>query len=53
MKNVRPSTVAGYFYPADPVKLSKDISIMLDRNKPKHHFKKIIRYGLEHKSFIY
>ena len=53
MKNVRPATVAGYFYPADPVKLSKDISLMLDRNKPKHHFKKIFGIVSPHAGYVY
>ncbi len=53
MKNVRPATVAGYFYPADPVKLSKDISLMLERNKPKHRFKKIFGIVSPHAGYVY
>ncbi|RKY93323.1 MAG: AmmeMemoRadiSam system protein B, partial [Ignavibacteriae bacterium] len=30
MRNIRPAQVAGYFYPADPAKLSKEINLMLD-----------------------
>ena len=53
MKNVRPAQVAGYFYPADPVKLRKDISLMLDRNKQKHKFKKIFGIVSPHAGYVY
>jgi AmmeMemoRadiSam system protein B len=53
MKNIRPATVAGYFYPADPIKLNRDISLMLDRNKPKHQFKKIFGIVSPHAGYVY
>ena len=53
MKNVRPAQVAGYFYPADPVKLSEDISLMLGKNKPKHQFKKIFGIVSPHAGYVY
>jgi AmmeMemoRadiSam system protein B len=53
MKNLRPATVAGYFYPADPVKLSKDISLMLEKNKSKDQFNKIFGIVSPHAGYIY
>ncbi len=53
MKNVRPAQVAGYFYPADPVKLSKDISTLMERNKPKQNFNKIFGIVSPHAGYIY
>ena len=53
MKNIRPAAVAGYFYPADPVKLGRDIALMLDRNKPKYQIKKIFGIVSPHAGYIY
>jgi AmmeMemoRadiSam system protein B len=53
MKNSRPATVAGYFYPADPERLSKDISLMLERNKSQNQFKRIFGIVSPHAGYIY
>jgi AmmeMemoRadiSam system protein B len=53
MKNVRPAQVAGYFYSADPERLSKDISLMLDKNKPEQEFKKIFGIVSPHAGYVY
>ncbi|MBT8380612.1 MAG: AmmeMemoRadiSam system protein B [Ignavibacteria bacterium] len=53
MKNVRPAQVAGYFYPADPEKLSMDISLLLDKNKSEHHVKKVFGIVSPHAGYVY
>jgi len=53
MNYVRPAQVAGYFYPANPDKLKKDISLMLDVTKPKEKFEKIFGIVAPHAGYVY
>jgi len=53
MNYVRTAQVAGYFYPANPDKLKKDISLMLDATKPKEKFEKIFGIVAPHAGYVY
>jgi len=53
MNYVRPAQVAGYFYPASPDKLKKDISLMLDVTKPKEKFENIFGIVAPHAGYVY
>lgn len=53
MQNIRPSQVAGHFYSADPVKLNKEISSMLESAKPKHSINKIFGIVSPHAGYVY
>lgn len=53
MSYVRPAQVAGYFYPANPEKLKKDISLMLDVTKPKEKVDKIFGIVAPHAGYVY
>ncbi|MCX8104962.1 MAG: AmmeMemoRadiSam system protein B [Ignavibacterium album] len=50
---IRQAHVAGYFYPADPVKLKNDIQRMLDRAKTEKTFNKIVGIVSPHAGYIY
>lgn len=53
MKQVRHAQVAGYFYPADPQKLEKEISLLLDIAKPQKTYKKIFGIVAPHAGYLY
>lgn len=53
MNYVRPAQVAGYFYPANPEKLKKDISLLLDITKPKDKIENIFGIVSPHAGYIY
>jgi AmmeMemoRadiSam system protein B len=53
MRNIRSAQVAGYFYPADPLKLTEDISVLLDRNKSQHRFENIFGIVSPHAGYVY
>jgi len=53
MNYIRPAQVAGYFYPANPEKLKKDIGLLLDVTKPKERFEKIFGIVSPHAGYIY
>ena len=53
MNYVRPAQVAGYFYPAEPEKLKKDISQLLEVVKPKEQIDKIFGLVSPHAGYIY
>ena len=53
MQYVRPPQVAGYFYPADPVKLKDEINTLLDISKPEKKVDKIFGIVSPHAGYIY
>jgi len=53
MENIRAPHVAGYFYPADPVKLQKEINLLLDITKPKKDIKNIFGIVSPHAGYPY
>lgn len=53
MKKIRPPHVAGYFYPADPVKLKNDIQRMLENAKTEKSFNKIVGIVSPHAGYMY
>ncbi len=53
MKKIRPPHVAGYFYPADPLKLQNDIQRMLSDAKVDKSFGKIIGIVSPHAGYMY
>ncbi len=53
MKKIRPPHVAGYFYPADPLKLQNDIQRMLSDAKVDKSFGKIIGLVSPHAGYMY
>lgn len=53
MNNIRPAQVAGYFYPSDPEKLKKEISLLLDITKPKTKIDKIFGIVSPHAGYVY
>jgi MEMO1 family protein len=53
MKQVRHAQVAGYFYPSDPQKLKREISLLLDIAKPKKSYKKIFGIVAPHAGYVY
>lgn len=53
MSYIRPAQVAGYFYPANPEKLSKDLNLLLDVTKPKEKIENIFGIISPHAGYIY
>jgi len=53
MNNIRPPQVAGYFYPSDPVKLQKEINLMLANCKVSVSAKIIFGIIAPHAGYIY
>ena len=53
MNQVRHAKVAGYFYPSDPLKLKKEISLMLDVSKLKKTYNKIFGIIAPHAGYVY
>ncbi|HSL90742.1 MAG TPA: AmmeMemoRadiSam system protein B [Ignavibacteriaceae bacterium] len=53
MKQVRQAQVAGYFYPSDPQKLKREISILLDIAKPQKSYHKIFGIVAPHAGYVY
>jgi len=53
MKNIRSCLVAGYFYPADAAKLSRDISQMLEKSKTEERYEKIFGIVSPHAGYVY
>lgn len=53
MKQVRHSQVAGFFYPSDPQKLKKEISLLLDIAKPQKSYDKIFGIVAPHAGYVY
>lgn len=53
MNYVRPAQVAGYFYPSNPEKLSKDISLLLEVTKPEETINKIFGLISPHAGYVY
>jgi AmmeMemoRadiSam system protein B len=53
MNYIRPAQVAGYFYPSEPEKLKKNISLLLDVTKPKEKFDKIFGIISPHAGYVY
>ncbi|GMU94557.1 AmmeMemoRadiSam system protein B [Ignavibacterium album] len=53
MKKIRPPHVAGYFYPADPIKLKTDIQKMLEAAKTDASFNKIVGIVSPHAGYMY
>ena len=53
MNYIRPAQVAGYFYPANPEKLKKEIRLLLEVTKPKEKFEKIFGIVSPHAGYIY
>jgi AmmeMemoRadiSam system protein B len=53
MNYVRPAQVAGYFYPANPEKLKKDINLLLDVTKTKEKYENIFGIVAPHAGYIY
>lgn len=53
MKQVRHPQVAGYFYPSDPQKLKKEISLLLDIAKPQKSYEKIVGIITPHAGYVY
>lgn len=53
MNYVRPAQVAGYFYPANPDKLKKDISLMLEVTKSKNSINNIFGIVSPHAGYVY
>ncbi len=53
MKQIRHAQVAGYFYPSDPRKLKKEISLLLDITKPQKTYNKIFGIIAPHAGYVY
>ena len=53
MQYIRPPQVAGYFYPAEPLKLQREINLMLDICKSKFEAKNIFGIVAPHAGYIY
>lgn len=53
MNQIRHAQVAGYFYPSDPQKLQKEISLLLDSSKTQKNFEKIFGIIVPHAGYIY
>lgn len=53
MNQVRHAQVAGYFYPSDPLKLKKEISLLLDISKPQKTYNKIFGIVAPHAGYAY
>jgi len=53
MRNIRPAQVAGYFYPADPAKLSKEINLMLDISEKQEKVENIFGIISPHAGYTY
>ena len=53
MNYIRPAQVAGYFYPSNPEKLKKDITLLLDVTKPKEKVESIFGIVSPHAGYIY
>jgi len=53
MRNIRPAQVAGYFYPADPAKLSKEINLMLDISEKQDKAENIFGIISPHAGYTY
>jgi len=53
MDNIRAPHVAGYFYPANPEQLQKEISVLLDVTKPKKEIKNIFGIVSPHAGYVY
>lgn len=53
MQYIRPPQVAGYFYPADPDKLRKDISLMLDVSQPEEKVNNVFGIVSPHAGYVY
>jgi AmmeMemoRadiSam system protein B len=53
MNNIRPAQVAGYFYPSDPKKLKKEISLLLDITKRKSKIDNIFGIVSPHAGYVY
>lgn len=53
MTYIRPAQVAGYFYPADPAKLSKEINQMLDISKKQDRAENIFGIISPHAGYTY
>lgn len=53
MENVRTPHVAGYFYPADPVKLQEEIRLLLDVTKHEKEIKNIFGIVSPHAGYPY
>jgi MEMO1 family protein len=53
MKQVRHAQVAGYFYPSDPQKLKREISLLLDIAKPQKSYDKIFGIVAPHAGYVY
>jgi len=53
MRNIRPAQVAGYFYPADPLKLSKEINLLLDATGKQDRVENIFGIVSPHAGYTY
>ncbi len=53
MKQIRHAQVAGYFYPADPQELKKEISLLLNIVKPQKSYNKIFGIVAPHAGYVY
>lgn len=53
MQYIRPAQVAGYFYPAQPEKLKKEIDLMMEICKPEIQSEKIFGIIAPHAGYIY
>ncbi len=53
MERIRKPAVAGYFYPGNPQRLKKEISVMLDLTKLQKPFNKIFGLVSPHAGYIY
>jgi AmmeMemoRadiSam system protein B len=53
MNYIRPAQVAGYFYPSNPEKLKKDITLHLEVTKPKDKFENIFGIVSPHAGYMY
>ena len=53
MRQVRHAQVAGYFYPSDPQKLKKEVSLLLDIAKPQKSYDKIFGIVAPHAGYVY
>lgn len=53
MKQVRHAQVAGFFYPSDPLKLKKEISLLLGIAKQQKSYEKIFGIVAPHAGYVY
>jgi len=53
MTYIRPAQVAGYFYPADPAKLSEEINLMLDISEKQDRVRNIFGIISPHAGYTY